>query len=386
MPRKPPKHAKPWPNFPLTVHPNGQYSKKIRGRVHYFDPDAAVELYNKQKDHLYAGLAPPVEGESVADLLNLFIEQKEQAVEIGELSQVSLNEYVCTTDIMAATLGKNRSLKGIIPNDLLRLRKALQQGKTKTLGVAAFKRRLTLARIVCKFSNDEFGTNIRYQKPLAAPPRKLLRQRRAEIGERLFTAKQLRDLIAKADPHMKAVIYLGINAAYGPADCIGLTTDRIVDGFATYVRSKTGVQRRCPLWPETQTAVAAIADGEHVFNGRVWNRHIIAHQFKTLCEAVGIYKAGVTTPYTCRRTFETVAKNAEVNQSVIDRIVGHERPDMSEVYNQRVFDKQLLRCTDFVKRWLDGKVVPQEGVLPLGRLFQRHPDQGNRLWTQRLSA
>jgi integrase len=361
MPRKPPKHAKPWPDFPLTVHPNGQYSKKIRGRVHYFGPqsagpDAAVALYQKQKDFLYAGLTPPVEGETVADLLNVFIEQKEQAVEQGELSQVSLDEYVCTTDIMAATLGKSRSLKGITPNDLLRLRKALQQGKTKVLGVAAYKRRLTLARIVCKYSNDEFGTSIRYQKPLAAPPKKLLRERRAEVGERLFTAKQLRDLIAKADPHMKAVIYLGINAAYGPADCVEFTTDRIADGFATYVRGKTGVQRRCPLWPETLAAIKAIADGEHVFNGRTWSRHVVAREFKKLCESVGIYKVDVTTPYTLRRTFETVAKNADCNQSVIDRIVGHERPDMSEVYNQRVFDKQLTRCTNFVRLWLLGKI------------------------------
>jgi hypothetical protein len=302
MPRKQPKHAKPWPDFPLTVHPNGQYSKKIRGRVHYFGPqsagpDAAVALYHKQKDFLYAGLAVPVEGETVADLLNVFIGRKEQAVEQGELSQVSLDEYVCTTDVMAATLGRTRSLNGITPNDLLRLRKALQQGKTKVLGVAAFKRRLTLARIVCKFSNEEFGTSIRYQTPLAAPPKKLLRERRAAVGERLFSAKELRDLIAKTDPHMKAVIYLGINAALGPADCVALTTDKIADGFVNFPRPKTGVLRRCPLWKETQEAIAVIADGKHVFNGRVWTRHVIAREFKKLCESVGIYRENVTTPY-----------------------------------------------------------------------------------------
>jgi integrase len=361
MPRKQPKHAKPWPDFPLTVHPNGQYSKKIKGRVHYFGPqsagpDAAVALYHKQKDFLYSGLPVPVEGETVADLLNVFIDRKEQAVEQGELSQVSLDEYVCTTDIMAATLGRTRSLSGILPNDLLRLRKALQQGKTKVLGVAAFKRRLTLARIVCKFSNEEFCTTIRYQTPLAAPPKKLLRERRAAVGERLFSAKELRDLIATADPHMKAVIYLGINAAFGPADCVGLTTDKIAGGFVSYARSKTGVQRRCPLWKETQDAIAVIADGPHVFNGRVWSRHVIAREFKTLCESLGIYRENITTPYTLRRTMQTVAKNADVNQSVIDRIFGHERSDQSEVYNQRVFDKQLTRCTDFVRSWLLGKV------------------------------
>lgn len=39
------KPAKPYPGFPLTANGNGQWSKKIRGKVFYFgpwvDPDAA---------------------------------------------------------------------------------------------------------------------------------------------------------------------------------------------------------------------------------------------------------------------------------------------------------------------------------------------------------
>jgi hypothetical protein len=36
----------PRASFPLTAHPNGQWCKKIRGKVHFFgvwlDPDAAL--------------------------------------------------------------------------------------------------------------------------------------------------------------------------------------------------------------------------------------------------------------------------------------------------------------------------------------------------------
>ena len=43
------KPAKPRASFPLTAHPNGQWCKKIRGKVHFFgvwsDPDAALAAY-----------------------------------------------------------------------------------------------------------------------------------------------------------------------------------------------------------------------------------------------------------------------------------------------------------------------------------------------------
>jgi hypothetical protein len=41
------------PDFPLTVSPNGQWSKKVRGRTVYFgrlaDRDAALELWLAEK-------------------------------------------------------------------------------------------------------------------------------------------------------------------------------------------------------------------------------------------------------------------------------------------------------------------------------------------------
>jgi hypothetical protein len=43
-PRKQPR--KPYPTFPLTAHPNGQWCKKIRGKVHFFgvwgDPETPL--------------------------------------------------------------------------------------------------------------------------------------------------------------------------------------------------------------------------------------------------------------------------------------------------------------------------------------------------------
>jgi hypothetical protein len=58
--RKKPK--KPHPSFPLTPHNNGQWCKKIRGRVHFFgvweDPDAALQNYLRVAEALHAGRKP----------------------------------------------------------------------------------------------------------------------------------------------------------------------------------------------------------------------------------------------------------------------------------------------------------------------------------------
>jgi hypothetical protein len=59
-PRKKPR--KPYPTFPLTAHPNGQWCKRIRGKVHFFgvwgDPKTAMENYTRAAPDLHAGRRP----------------------------------------------------------------------------------------------------------------------------------------------------------------------------------------------------------------------------------------------------------------------------------------------------------------------------------------
>ena len=53
------------------------------------------------------------------------------------------------------------------------------------------------------------------------------------------------------------MILLGINCGFGPADCSRLTIDAVdLDGgWIDFARPKTGIERRCPLWPETVEAL-----------------------------------------------------------------------------------------------------------------------------------
>src|SRR6516165_4779514 len=89
---KPAKPNKPYPDFPLTAHPAGQWCKKIRGKLHYFgswsDPDAALKKYLAEKDALHAGRKPraDVEGLTVKELANDFLNAKQALVAAGELS------------------------------------------------------------------------------------------------------------------------------------------------------------------------------------------------------------------------------------------------------------------------------------------------------------
>ena len=56
------KPAKPYQEFPLTAHQNGQWCKKIKGKVWFFgvwsDPDAALRKYLDEVDEIQAERDP----------------------------------------------------------------------------------------------------------------------------------------------------------------------------------------------------------------------------------------------------------------------------------------------------------------------------------------
>lgn len=356
---------KPYDGFPLFAHACGQWGKKIHGQIYYFgvweDPQAAVERYLAERDYLHNGLAPPDGGETIADVLNSFRGIKLRAMERDEITERTYSEYVGICDTIANTFGKNRPVVSLTYDDLDRLRTLLGRNKkNERVSPLTHKRLLTYARMVFHHANERMGLAVKYKDALATPPAKQLRKARNKIGERLFTAKEIKKLVKKACPDLRAMIYLGINCGFGNSDCLLLpvSTLDLDNGFHNFPRPKTEVARRCPLWPETVQALrAVITDRPTVFK-HTWNRHVLARRFKNLCVEYGVYREGITTFYTLRRTFETIATTADVNQAVINSIMGHapRNDDMSAVYRQRVFDDSLRRCTDHVKAWLDGSI------------------------------
>src|SRR4051794_4261508 len=95
----PTKPNKPYPTFPLFPHATGRWAKKIRGKLHYFgswsDPDSALAKYLDQKDTLHAGSKPrpDVDGLTVKDVANSFLNHKRALLETGELAHRTWADY-----------------------------------------------------------------------------------------------------------------------------------------------------------------------------------------------------------------------------------------------------------------------------------------------------
>jgi integrase len=178
---------------------------------------------------------------------------------------------------------------------------------------------------------------------------------------------------------MRAMILLGLNCGYGNSDCGKLKIDNLdlEGGWVNYPRPKTGIDRRCPLWPETVQAIKEAlaerpepkdkADAQLVFvtkYGAGWDKdHYaspITHEMRKVMDTAGIN--GHRNFYTLRHTFRTVADEAK-DQPAVDFIMGHARDDMASVYRERIGDERLKAVADHVRRWLfpaeeSGAVIP----------------------------
>jgi integrase len=201
------------------------------------------------------------------------------------------------------------------------------------------------------------------------PTRKALRLHRAQQGPRLFTADEVRRLLDAATVQLRAMLLLGINCGFGNADCsnLPLTALDLAGGRLDYPRPKSGINRRCPLWPETVEALRNVLASRHapkaeedaglVFvtkYGASWAKESeggpITKETKKLLKVLSINVRKGLDFYTLRHTFRTVPDEAK-DQPAIDHIMGHEVPHMSAVYRETISDERLKAVTDHVRDW-----------------------------------
>src|SRR5262245_38962386 len=105
------KPAKPYPEFPLTVHAPGSWCKKIRGKMHYFgpsdDPDAPLAKYLSGRTTRTPGGSPGRDqGMTVKDTANAFLNPRKALLDAGELSSRMWAQYKEVCDLRVKHPGK----------------------------------------------------------------------------------------------------------------------------------------------------------------------------------------------------------------------------------------------------------------------------------------
>jgi integrase len=232
---------------------------------------------------------------------------------------------------------------------------------------------IQFVRCVFKYAYDAelIDRPIRFGPGFLRPSKKVLRVHRAEQGKMLFTAEEVRTMLdAAATPALRAMILLGINCGFGNSDCgnLPLSAVDLDAGIIDYPRPKTGIARRCCLWPETIEAIReamakkpAAKKEQHaglVFLTRCgdsWHTGTpdgpLSRETGKLLRALGINGRKRLGFYTLRHTFRTVADESK-DQPPVDFIMGHEIPHMSAVYRETISDERLKAVADHVRRWL----------------------------------
>lgn len=375
------KPKKPYPDFPLFPHATRRWAKKIRGKLHYFgpwdDPDAALQKYLDQKDDLHAGRTPrtPSDGLTIRSLVNRFLTSKRHLVDTREIVEQTWRDYYNTCQRIIGVLGPDRLVTDLAADDFGRLRAEY----AKTRGPVALGSAITRARVVFKFAYDEalIDAPLRYGQNFKRPSRKVLRRVRNANGPRMFEADELRQILGEVGPTIKAMVLLGVNCGFGNSDVGHLPRSAVnlETGWVDHPRPKTGIQRRCPLWPETVAAIREalavrpspkdLADDQLLFitaRGQSWVKETsdcpLAKEFAKVLHKLGLHRRGRGF-YALRHTLETIGGEA-LDQVAVDHIMGHAREDMASVYRERISDERLLAVTDHVRRWLFPEIADTE--------------------------
>ncbi|TWU66902.1 Phage integrase family protein [Crateriforma conspicua] len=370
---KPQKPAKPYDGFPLTAHASGKWCKKVRGRIHYFgewsDPDGALQEWLEVRDQLMAGGDRNQEnaGADVGLMVNAFLDAKDDQLQAGDLTQKTFDDYRRACEQLAGFFGKGRLLSSLQVADFQRYRRSFPQ----SWGSTRINNEIARVSAVLNFA---YETEL-VDKPIRRGPNfkrvsvKRQRLERAAKPKKLYSAEEVHQMLSHADVQLRAMIFLGLNAGYGNADCGRLTVPMIDfrKNWLEGLRTKTAIQRAAWLWPETVSAIKeAIAQRydhappslqDHVFitkRRQPWYQEsgkgdAVSQAFRKVAVKAGCHKPGVGF-YALRHTFETVAGDSR-DQVAVNYVMGHVDDSMAAVYREGIDPKRVKAVCQHVRKW-----------------------------------
>lgn len=381
---KKPKPDKPYADFPLFPHGNGQWAKKIRGRLHYFGPwadhQAAVDEYNRVRDDLYAGRARPPKdsGVELRYAVNAFLTAKEKQVDAEHLLADTLAEYRRTCGRILNCLSAGRSVTTLGVADFTHFREWLADNLESAITI---KNELTRAKTFFRWLSESglLAAPLPYREALKPPSRRIMRREKKQSPKRkTFTAAEIKSLLKHAHGWKKPAIYLGVNCGIGNRDLCELEWDHIdlAGGWIDFPRPKTYVDRRAKLWPETVAALRAwlklspesawvccYADGQQIGQGETSNNPV-AHRFREVMTTAKIdvdangdalkKGQGGRGFYALRHTFRTIADGCKDPRAVA-YVMGHADDSIAANYTHGIEDQRLEAVAQWVRDWFKSR-------------------------------
>lgn len=397
--RKPTLPSKPHPDFPLTPHRSGKWCKKVQGRLYYFgshdDPEAAVAEWLARKDGIFAGwdddrLESGEGGDDVGELCNLFLEAKQRSVDAGELAKRTFGDYTSACDRFVDHFGARRKLTTLGPKQFAGYRNSFP----KDWGSHTVNGHLARVKTLLKFAyeNEVVDRPFRVGENFKRVSKRNQRLERQAKPAKLFSAGEIHALLDESDFQFNAMILLGINAGYGPADCARLT-ESMIDWDRSWIerlRHKTAIQQGCWLWPETIDAIrkaianrydnapASLADRVFITKRRqAWFRDDekdspVSKQFAKIRQRAlidpmtkrligeGVKKKLATKQaadrwrgvgfYSLRHAFETIGGGSK-DQIAVNYVMGHSDDSMAAVYREGIDPQRIVDVCQHVRAW-----------------------------------
>ena len=336
---------------------------------------------NRRKTTCRAGREPRerTEGLIVETMCFKFLAHHEERRNNGEINPRTYQELFATAKMLAKTLGRTRAVADLMPDDFRKLRAKLAQTRKSPV---ALRNEMQRVRSVFKFAFDDglIDAPVRFGKGFEKPGLDVIRRahekHRDEHGDRMFEAAELRQILATCGQPLRAMVMLAANCGFGQSDLSSLPM-RAVDletGWIDFARVKTGIRRRCWLWPETIQAIREWlserpkakepADAGLLFltvRGARWVKlnatgspaDALGQEFAKVLDILGLKRPGRSF-YALRHTFETIGGET-ADQVAVDHIMGHVPQGMSASYRERIGDDRLHRVAEHVRQWLFGK-------------------------------
>lgn len=355
--------------FPLTLHPTGQYCKKINGKLYYFGTDKkkAIEKYQGQASYLHGNKGcrqkKSDDEMTLKELCDLYLQYQHLKVQANALTAQHHNEQIASLKKLMAFIGSSRKIEEISTLDLQSYRRKLQKAYS-----TAHRMNLHISIMKAMFhwvkKNDVLNS---------IPNIDAVSRGRIVHKQRLtFSPEDIRQLLESADIKMQAMIWLGINCGFGCTDCGELKWSNLdfENSRVKLPRKKTGILRDLPLWAETIEALENIPrKGKLVFytsrgnpfvrtvlkacaNGKTKyaTQNTITPKFSRLIKKAKLDVPKGTGFYTLRRKAATIAARSG-DPFAVQRLLGHADLQMATRYVQDVSkqtDEDVSKQTDEV--------------------------------------